>query len=195
MRKSRDIDFKSKELPPDFSDYIDGTFFKYIFVIASTTIIVSTGCWQIVNMPLINQTRNFSPIISVFMAFICVGHIRAIWFVPVWVMEINIFFDFGTSLFSILFYPSVYGICYVVIHGGFQMMYFFDNNRFRAIFKTREALGRLYPITVKCTYYLVTIFEIIYQLWFIYLHGSIGTNCSGLIAYIFCDKIEISWKT
>jgi len=124
---------------------------------------MSIVSYKIANIPLIDSTENLCPHVSACMTFVCITHIRAFWFVPLWTEKINIFFDLGASFWSVLLFPSVYGTCYVVVHQGFLVMFFLDNERFSAIFKTREMLGRFCPIIFAFMYYMVTSLELIYR--------------------------------
>ena len=176
-------------LSQDVDKCIDKTFLKYISAIALSSLMVSMGFWKIIGVPLFDENKILCFILPALMTFVWASHIRALWFVPIWVEKINIFFDLGTSFLSILFFPSIYGIGYVVIHGGFLMMFLFDNNRFRAIFKMRESLGHFYPIAMEFVYYTVNMMEMFYQLRFIYLHGSLLAVSVGLISFIIGDEI------
>ena len=46
---------------------------------------------------------------------------------------------------------------------------------------------------MECTYYFVTVFEVVYQMSFIYFHGSIFTIFIGFVAYIKGDEIGKVW--
>ena len=173
----------------DVDNCIDETFFKYLSAIALSALITSMGFWKIIGVPLFDESKSLCFVLPVLMTFVWVSHIRALWFVPIWVEKINIFFDLGTSFLSILFFPSIYGIGYVVIHGGFLMMFLFDNNRFRAIFKMRKSLGHYHPIAMEFLYISVNIMEMLYQLRFIYLHGSLLAVSVGLITFSIGDEI------
>ena len=117
------------------------------------------------------------------MVFLLLTHGRALWFVPQWTKRWNIVVDFGTSAGATALRLSLWGVAYVLLHGGFFALKLLKPLRFRGLFRVKDLISS--PI-----YFGATAFEMAFQFNHLCRHGAAPPVLAGVAAFVVVVWIE-----
>lgn len=164
------------------------------FIVCLAVLNVACGFFSYVifNIPLFDEyTSYFGHGSATVMSFLLITHIRALWKVPKWTKQFNIYIDICTSLPIVSLAPSVSGVVYVLLHVTFATLFLTDTDGFEDLFQARSSSDAyvLNILSVRSVYYIVTLFELIYQSRFIYLYGTVYDFCFAMIIYNVFDVL------